>query len=84
MSTQIYVGNMSYKMNEDSLKRLFGEFGEVTSAKIVSDRETNRSKGFGFVEMADKDAAESAIQKLNDSEMDGRRLRVNIARPKSF
>lgn len=84
MTTQLYVGNVSYRMTEDGLKQMFSEFGEVTSAKIVIDRETGRSKGFGFVEMADADAADRAIQSLNDQEMEGRRIKVNVARPKKF
>ena len=84
MTTQLYVGNVNYRMTEDGLKQMFSEFGEVASAKIVIDRETGRSKGFGFVEMADADAADRAIQSLNDQEVDGRRLKVNIARPKKF
>jgi len=71
-------------MTEESLKKMFSEFGEVTSAKIVVDRETGRSKGFGFVEMADAQAADRAIESLNDQEVDGRRIKVNIARPKKF
>ncbi|HNT28325.1 MAG TPA: RNA-binding protein [bacterium] len=84
MATQLYVGNVSYQMTEESLKKMFSEFGEVTSAKIVVDRETGRSKGFGFVEMADAQAADRAIESLNDQEVDGRRIKVNIARPKKF
>jgi len=84
MTTQLYVGNVNYRLTEEGLKAMFAEFGEVTSAKIVTDRETGRSKGFGFVEMADAEAAERAIQSLNDKEVDGRRIKVNIARPKKF
>ena len=84
MTTQLYVGNVNYRMTEDGLKQMFSEFGEVTSAKIVIDRETGRSKGFGFVEMADEEGADRAIQSLNDQELDGRRIKVNIARPKKF
>lgn len=84
MATQLYVGNVNYRLTEEGLKAMFAEFGEVTSAKIVTDRETGRSKGFGFVEMADAEAAERAIQSLNDKEVDGRRIKVNIARPKKF
>lgn len=84
MTTQLYVGNVNYRMTEDGLKQMFSEFGVVTSAKIVTDRETGRSKGFGFVEMADEDSAERAIRSLNDQELDGRRIKVNVARPKKF
>ncbi len=78
----IYVGNMSYKMTEDELRALFAEFGEVISAKIIEDRETGRPKGFGFVEMANKEDGEEAIKNLNDNEIGGRNLKVNEARPR--
>jgi RNA recognition motif-containing protein len=78
----IYVGNMSYKMTEDDLRDLFAEFGEVTSAKIIEDRETGRPKGFAFVEMANNDDAVNAINSLNDKEIMGRNLKVNEARPR--
>ena len=82
MSVQIYAGNLSYGMNDDSLKKLFEEFGEVSSVKIITDRESGRSRGFGFVEMSNQDEAESAIQSLDNKEIDGRNIRVNVARPK--
>lgn len=82
MSFQIYVGNLAYNMTEDSLKELFEQHGEVASVKIIKDRFSGRSKGFGFVEMADKQAAENAIQKLNGAEIEGRNLRVNEAKPR--
>ena len=75
----IYVGNLSYTLSESELQDAFAEFGEVSSAKILSDRETGRSRGFGFVEMADE-GARSAIEDLNDSEIEGRKLTVNEAR----
>jgi len=84
MTTQLYVGNVNYRLTEEGLKAMFAEFGEVTSAKIVTDRETGRAQGVGVVEMADAEAAERAIQSLNDKEVDGRRIKVNIARPKKF
>lgn len=77
----IYVGNLSYRMTEAELKDTFSPFGEVKRAKIVRDRETDRSKGFGFVEMDDV-AGAKAIEALNDKEIGGRTLRVNEARPK--
>jgi RNA recognition motif-containing protein len=80
MSFQIYVGNISYGMREDTLKELFEQYGEVTSVKIVKDRMTGRSRGFGFVEMSDKDEAEKAIEALNGTDVDGRNIRVNVAR----
>ena len=82
MSFQIYAGNLSYKMTEDSLRELFEKYGEVVSVKIIRDRETSWSKGFGFVEMANKDESEEAIQQLNGSEVDCRNIKVNVARPR--
>jgi RNA recognition motif-containing protein len=76
----IYVGNISWGMNDQDLENLFAEHGTVTSAKIITDRMTNRSRGFGFVEMSD--GAEAAIEALNESEVDGRKLVVNESRPK--
>jgi len=76
----IYVGNISWGMNDQELENLFAEHGTVTSAKIITDRMTNRSRGFGFVEMSD--GAESAIEALNEAEVDGRKLVVNESRPK--
>lgn len=78
----IYVGNLSWNSTEEGLKEAFEAFGEVSSAKIVSDRETGRSRGFGFVEMDDDAAAKQAIEGMNDKDMDGRTLRVNEARPR--
>ncbi len=76
----IYVGNLSYSTQEKELEELFGQYGEVASARIISDRDTNRSKGFGFVEMADDAAAQAAITALNGNEFMGRPLKVNQAR----
>ena len=76
----IYVGNISWEMNDQDLENLFAEHGTVTSAKIITDRMTNRSRGFGFVEMSD--GAEAAIAALNEAEVDGRKLVVNESRPK--
>ena len=78
----IYVGNLSYSLTEDDLRALFAEFGDVSSAKLIIDRETNRSKGFGFVEMSSNDAANKAIDELSGREVSGRALRVNEARPR--
>jgi len=78
----IYVGNISYQTDDSRLVELFSEFGEVASARVINDRETGRSKGFGFVEMSDDNAANSAIEALNEKEIDGRTLRVNEARPR--
>lgn len=79
----IYVANISFKARENDLKELFAQFGEVTSAKIVTDRETGRSRGFGFVEMADEAAGRQAIAQLNGTEFNQRNLVVNEARPSS-
>ena len=78
----IYVGNLSYQTSSADLEQLFGRFGEVTRASVVNDRETGRSKGFGFVEMSNASDADSAIAELNDHEHDGRKLKVNEARPR--
>ena len=78
----IYVGNLPWSIDDDGLKQLFEEHGEVSSAKIIKDRETNRSRGFGFVSM-DDDAAETAISSLDGSEVDGRNLKVNKSKGKS-
>lgn len=79
MSKNIYVGNLSWNTTEDDLNDLFAEYGEVLSVRIITDRDTNRSKGFGFVEMADDDAAIAAISTFDGKEFDGRNLRVNEA-----
>ncbi len=80
----IYVGNMSFDMTEEELRQAFGEYGEVSSARIITDRETGRPRGFGFVEMPDDDAAKKAIEGINGKEMGGRTLTVNEARPKRY
>ena len=79
MAKKLYVGNLSYSSTEPVLEDLFGQYGQVVSAKIVIDRETKRSRGFGFVEMEEDDAAEAAISALDGYEFEGRRLRVNEA-----
>jgi cold-inducible RNA-binding protein len=79
----IYVGNLSYSTSESNLETMFSEFGTVESVRIITDRETGRSKGFGFVDMPDDEEANSAIEALNGREIDGRTLRVNEARPKT-
>ncbi len=81
MATKIYVGNLSYNSTEDGIRQLFERHGEVLSVKMIEDRETGRSRGFGFVEM-DEDAASAAIQALNGADLDGRSLKVNEARPR--
>ena len=80
--TNIYVGNLSYDVTQDELSGLFGEFGEVTSVKIIEDRDTGRPKGFAFVEMANQAEAEAAIASLNEKEIKGREIKVNQARPR--
>lgn len=80
--TNIYVGNLSYQTSSDELESLFSEYGEVTRAKVVSDRDTGRSKGFGFVEMANESDAQEAIEALNERSIGGRNLKVNVARPR--
>lgn len=79
---RLYVGNLSYNVTNDSLETLFAEYGNVKSAQVVQDRDTGRSKGFGFVEMSDGSQAQAAIQGLNLKEVDGRSLTVNEARPR--
>ena len=78
----IYVGNLSYGMSEDELRDAFSAFGEVSSVKILMDRETGRSRGFGFVEMPSNSDGEKAIAQLNGKEVGGRPLRINEARPR--
>src|SRR2546425_3092974 len=82
MPKKIYVGNLSFQMTENDLNDLFTEFGNVESAQIITDRSTGRSKGFGFVQMADDEAADKAIERLNGKEVKGRALTVNEARPR--
>jgi RNA recognition motif-containing protein len=79
---RLYVGNLAYSVTSQSLEQLFAEFGPVKDATVVQDRDTGRSKGFGFVEMNDKSQAEAAIKALNLKEIDGRCLTVNEARPR--
>src|SRR3989338_337759 len=81
MATKLYVGGLPYSTQEDALKDLFAQAGSVTSAVIIMDKMTGRSKGFGFVEMATQEEATSAISMFNDQEFEGRKLTVNEARP---
>lgn len=78
----IYVGNLPYSVDRDELREIFAAYGDVSAARIVNDRETGRSKGFGFVEMADSAQARQAIEALNGSEIGGRKAVVNEARPR--
>ena len=82
MAVQIYAGNLPYSTTDESLKTLFATYGEVVSSKIIKDRDSGRSKGFGFVEMSDSAAADEAIKQLDSSDLGGRKIKVNVARPK--
>jgi RNA recognition motif-containing protein len=82
MAQKIYVGNLSYRTTEQTLTTAFSQYGEVASTVVIKDRYTDQSKGFGFVEMADAEAANTAIAALNGQELDGRQVRVNIAEDK--
>jgi RNA recognition motif-containing protein len=82
MEAKLYVGNLPYSARDDSLQELFAQAGSVVSASVVTDRESGRSKGFGFVEMGSPEEAEKAIQMFNGYSLDGRDLRVSIARPR--
>ena len=81
MGTKLYVGNLAYSVDKSRLEEMFAGFGAVLSAQVIMDRETNRSKGFGFVEMGSEQEAQAAIAALNGKNMDGRNLTVNEARP---
>jgi RNA recognition motif-containing protein len=78
----IYVSNLSFAVRDEDLREFFAEYGEVSSAKVIMDKVSNRSRGFAFVEMADDIAAQKAIQELDGATVDGRTIKVNIARPK--
>ena len=82
MGKKLYCGNLSYNTTSSDLDQMFAEFGTVKSAEVISDRDTGRSKGFGFVEMNDANEARTAIAELSDKEHDGRRITVNEARPR--
>jgi hypothetical protein len=82
MGNKLYVGNLAYSVRDDSLQQAFGEFGNVTSAKVMMDRETGRSKGFGFVEMGSDAEAQAAINGMNGQPLEGRAIVVNEARPR--
>ena len=83
MSNNLYVGNLTFNTSSGDLETLFGEYGEVTKAQVITDRDTGRSRGFGFVEMATSDAAKAAIEALNGRSVDGRDLTVNVAKERS-
>lgn len=79
---KLYVGNLPWSMNNDSLQELFAQFGEVTEAIIIMDRNTNRSKGFGFVTFSDDASAQRAIEAMAETEIEGRKIVVNVAKPR--
>ncbi|MDA0869796.1 MAG: RNA-binding protein [Proteobacteria bacterium] len=81
MSNKLYVGNLAYSVRDDDLQQQFAAFGHVQSAKVMMERDTGRSKGFGFVEMSSSDEAEAAIRGMHGKNMGGRDLTVNVARP---
>lgn len=81
--TNIYVGNLPYDATEEQLRELFGAHGSVERVNLITDRMTGQSRGFGFVEMVDQAAAEAAIEAINGTELNGRTLNVNVARPKT-
>jgi len=78
----IYVGNLSFEVTEENLKQAFEAFGSVESVKIIKDQYTNRSKGFGFIEMPNNSEAQAAIEGINDKELKGRTIKVNVAKPR--
>lgn len=79
----IYISNLSYGVNDADLKDLFSEFGEISSAKVITDRETGRSRGFGFIEMPNDTAGQKAIDELHQAEYDGKVINVNVAKPRT-
>lgn len=83
MSTNIYVGNLTFETDSAQLESMFAEHGQVTSAEVIKDRDTGRSRGFGFVEMASSEGAQKAISTLNGMDLGGRELTVNVARKRS-
>ncbi len=83
MSTNIYVGNLAFSTGSSDLEQLFAQHGPVTKAAVISDRDTGRSRGFGFVEMASVEAAQKAIDSLDGADFEGRTLKVNIAKERS-
>lgn len=82
MATRLFIGSLAWATNDDSLKDFFSQVGTVVSANVIVDRETNRSKGFGFVEMSTDEEAKAAVDQLNGKELDGRPIVVNEARPR--
>lgn len=83
MSTNLFVGNLTFATTTSDLETMFAEYGEVADAQVITDRDTGRSRGFGFVEMASSEGAEKAISSLNGKNISGRELKVNVAKPRS-
>jgi len=81
MAQKLFIGSLSWNTTDDTLQQFFAQAGTVVSAKVITDRETGRSRGFGFVEMGSEEEAQKAVQELNDKELDGRQIKVNEARP---
>ena len=79
MAKKLFVGSLSWNTNDEGLRQAFVQYGEVTEAKVIADRDTGRSRGFGFVTFEDEDAADKAVAALNGTELDGRTIRVNVA-----
>ena len=77
---RLYVGNLPFNVNSEDLEQMFSKFGEVTSSQVISDRDTGRSRGFGFIEFANEDAGRKAIEEMDGADSGGRRLTVNVAR----
>lgn len=82
MSTKLYVGNLPYSTTDEELRKLFSEHGNVESAVVIIDKFSGRSRGFGFVEMSTEEEGNNAVNAMNEKEVDGRNLKVNVARPK--
>jgi RNA recognition motif-containing protein len=83
MSTNLFVGNLTFGTTNGELETMFAAYGDVTRAQVITDRDTGRSRGFGFVEMASSDAAEKAISSLDGKDVSGRQIKVNVAKPRS-
>lgn len=78
----IYIGNLNFTVDEDKLRRIFEKYGEVSSVRIIKDKETGENKGYGFIEMKNEEEGKRALQEMNSREIDGRHVKVNIAKPK--
>ena len=82
MSKRLFVGGLPYSINSSQLEEMFSKFGTVVSANVITDRDTGQSKGFGFVDMENDKEADEAIEKLNDTDLEGKKIAVNVARPR--